>query len=158
MGLAVVTFSNNDIELRNRIIGIAKSWVGTPYHHQASLKGVGCDCFGLIRGIWRELYDDTDPETPPPYTWDWAETKSEESMLIAARKHLIEIDSKDAIGGDIFIFRYKQGYNAKHSVILTSRTTMIHAINGSSVCEVNLQDWWIRRIAAAFKFHTVLPQ
>ena len=28
-------------------------WIGTPYRHQASLKGVGCDCLGLVRGVWR---------------------------------------------------------------------------------------------------------
>lgn len=162
MAIAVETslhnFDQADINFRNRIVGIAKSWIGTPYHHQASLKGVGCDCFGLIRGVWRELYDDDDPETPPPYSLDWAESRDEETMLNAARKYLIEISPNDAYAGDVLIFRYKANYNAKHSVILSSSNTMIHAINGSLVCEVNLQDWWIRRIAAAFKFHTKLPK
>lgn len=40
---------------REAVIAAARSWLGTPYHHQASRKGVGCDCLGLIRGIWREL-------------------------------------------------------------------------------------------------------
>ncbi len=34
----------------------ALSWVGTPYRHQAAQKGVGCDCLGLVRGVWRALY------------------------------------------------------------------------------------------------------
>ena len=37
------------------IIALARDWLGTPYHHQASLRGVGTDCVGLIRGIYREL-------------------------------------------------------------------------------------------------------
>jgi hypothetical protein len=37
------------------IIAAARSWLGTPYAHQASLKGVGCDCLGLVRGVWREV-------------------------------------------------------------------------------------------------------
>ena len=37
-----------------RVIAIARSWLGTPYHDQASLRGVGCDCLGLARGVWRE--------------------------------------------------------------------------------------------------------
>ncbi len=40
---------------REKIVAAARAWVGTPYHHQASVKGAGCDCLGLIRGIWREL-------------------------------------------------------------------------------------------------------
>lgn len=26
-------------------------WVGTPYVDQAALKGIGCDCAGLLRGV-----------------------------------------------------------------------------------------------------------
>ena len=37
------------------VIAIARSWLGTPYHDQASLRGVGCDCLGLARGVWREV-------------------------------------------------------------------------------------------------------
>ncbi|MEM1422329.1 MAG: peptidase P60, partial [Pseudomonadota bacterium] len=33
----------------------ASRWIGTPYRHQASLRGVGCDCLGLLRGVWRAL-------------------------------------------------------------------------------------------------------
>jgi NlpC/P60 family putative phage cell wall peptidase len=33
----------------------ARSWLGTPFHWQASLKGVGCDCKGLIWGVARAL-------------------------------------------------------------------------------------------------------
>jgi NlpC/P60 family putative phage cell wall peptidase len=39
-----------------RVLALAGGWIGTPYRHQASLKGVGCDCLGLIRGIWRGVY------------------------------------------------------------------------------------------------------
>ena len=31
----------------------ARSWLGTPYRHQGARKGVGCDCLGLVRGVWR---------------------------------------------------------------------------------------------------------
>ena len=39
-----------------RVIAAARGWLGTPYHDQASVKGVGCDCLGLVRGVWRDLY------------------------------------------------------------------------------------------------------
>ena len=44
----------------------ARGWIGTPYRHQASLKGVGCDCLGLVRGVWREVMGE-EPEAPPAY-------------------------------------------------------------------------------------------
>lgn len=31
------------------IVAAARGWIGTPYLHQASLKGVGTDCLGLVR-------------------------------------------------------------------------------------------------------------
>ena len=31
------------IVTRSALIAEARSWLGTPWHHQASLKGVGCD-------------------------------------------------------------------------------------------------------------------
>jgi len=37
------------------IVAEARRWIGTPYRHQASLIGVGCDCLGLVRGIWRAV-------------------------------------------------------------------------------------------------------
>jgi NlpC/P60 family putative phage cell wall peptidase len=41
---------------RTRIIAEARAFIGTPYRHQASLQGVGCDCLGLVRGVWRAIH------------------------------------------------------------------------------------------------------
>jgi hypothetical protein len=35
----------------NTFIAQARTWIGTPFHHQGRLKGVGCDCLGLIVGV-----------------------------------------------------------------------------------------------------------
>ena len=69
---------------RSRIVAIARGWLGTPYHHGASLKGAGTDCLGLVRGIWRELHGG-EPEPVEPYSGDWAEATGREAMLAAAR-------------------------------------------------------------------------
>ncbi|MGR3492459.1 MAG: peptidase P60, partial [Shimia sp.] len=50
----------------------ARRWIGTPYHHRASLRGVGCDCLGLIRGVWRAVVGE-EPWELPAYAPDWAE-------------------------------------------------------------------------------------
>ena len=57
--------------IRRDVIHAARGWIGTPYHHQASARGVGTDCLGLLRGVWRELHGH-EPEPPPPYARDWA--------------------------------------------------------------------------------------
>ena len=61
------------------IVAFARGWIGTPYCHQASLKGVGCDCLGLVRGVWRETLG-AEPEGVPAYTPDWAEAGRAETL------------------------------------------------------------------------------
>ena len=46
------------------VVAHARAWIGTPYEHQASCRGSGTDCLGLLRGLWRELLG-AEPETPP---------------------------------------------------------------------------------------------
>ena len=41
--------------MRAAIVAAARGWLGTPYRHQASVRGEGADCLGLVRGVWREL-------------------------------------------------------------------------------------------------------
>jgi NlpC/P60 family putative phage cell wall peptidase len=102
---------------RAAIVAHARTWIGTPYHHQASCIGIGTDCLGLIRGIFRSLYGH-EAESIPGYARDWAEGAGEETMLAAARRHLVEIAPSAAEPGDVLIFRYRQRYMAKHAALL----------------------------------------
>ncbi len=135
----------------DEVVRLARAWIGTPYHHQASARGVGADCLGLIRGVWRDLYGQ-DAEAPPAYSRDWAEASGRETLLIAARRHLREIGIGDAAPGDVLVFRLRTGAMAKHAGIMASATTMIHATEDCAAAEIALGRWWRRRIAAAFAF------
>jgi NlpC/P60 family putative phage cell wall peptidase len=136
---------------RPDIVAIARAWLGTPYHHQASVRGAGCDCIGLVRGIWRELYG-REAQAVPAYTRDWAESSGRETLIEAGRRHLIEIAPSEAAPGAVLVFRYRGTTIAKHAAILATPDTMIHAMEGAPVCEVSLSPWWRRRLAAAFSF------
>jgi NlpC/P60 family putative phage cell wall peptidase len=137
--------------MRPDIVAFARGWLGTPYRHQASLKGVGCDCLGLIRGVYAEAYG-RPAEQPPPYSRDWAEASGRETMVEAAERHLTRVAGDEAGAGDVLIFRMRCGAMAKHAAIMSSAHAMIHAIEGAPVCEVWLASWWRRRIAAVFRF------
>ena len=69
---------------RARIVAEARAWIGTPYRHQASLKGVGCDCLGLVRGVWRAVIG-PEPERAPPYAPDWAEASGMNRLRMPRR-------------------------------------------------------------------------
>lgn len=136
--------------MREAALAEAQDWVGTPYQHQASVKGVGSDCLGLIRGVWRSLYGH-EPETPPAYTPDWAEEKGEETLLEAASRWLSP--QTDPQPGDVLVFRLKPGRPCKHVGILSGQgDRVLHAYWGRAVVESWLYPFWSRRIAAAFSF------
>jgi NlpC/P60 family putative phage cell wall peptidase len=136
---------------RTAILAEARDWIGTPYQHQASVKGAGCDCLGLIRGIWRALYGQ-EPEAAPAYTPDWAESQGEETLLHAARRHLGEIALADAAPGDVLLFRMDAQSPAKHAAILDEEERLIHAYWGRAVVRSRFAPWWRQRRAGAFSF------
>jgi NlpC/P60 family putative phage cell wall peptidase len=137
---------------RTCIIAEARAGIGTRYRHQASLQGVGCDCLGLVRGVWRALHG-AEPEATPAYTRDWAEASGVESLAQAARRHLDELADCQAFApGDVLLFRYANRYPAKHAAIATAPDLMVHAHDGAAVAEVAIAPWWRRRLAFAFAF------
>jgi len=129
----------------------ARRWLGTPYRHQASLRGLACDCLGLVRGVWRTLYG-AEPETPPPYRPDWAEVGEREILLEALGRWLIPIAVAQAKPGDVLVFRMTPDAVAKHCAILSADDRMIHAYWGRACVESWLGRWWRARLAAAFRF------
>lgn len=155
-----------------QIVEIARSWIGTPYVHQASVKQVGCDCLGLLRGIWRELYGE-EPEEVPPYSLDWAEATGAETLYIALRRHAREIGLARLAPGDIALFRMASRGPAKHCGVIGSRQsafgsrnlssydcrlpaadchlTLIHARQNKRVSEEPLSPFWRSRLAFAFR-------
>lgn len=136
---------------RQHIVAETRGWIGTPYRHQASLKGVGCDCLGLVRGVWRAVIGE-EPERAPPYAPDWAEASSGEPLAEAAARHLVAIDRAAVQEGDVLLFRWRANLPAKHAAIVTAPNLMVHAHDGAAVAEVVLAPWWRRRLAYAFHF------
>ena len=140
---------------RMQIVREARSWIGTPYRHQASLRGVGCDCLGLVRGVWRAVIGN-EPEQVPPYARDWAEASGDEQLADAGLRHFVPVGANEYRAGDVLLFRWRAGFPAKHAAIVTSESTMVHAHDGAAVTEVAILPWWKRRLAFAFRFPGVV--
>lgn len=134
------------------VVAIAREWLGTPYLHQASCKGAGTDCLGLLRGIWREIMG-AEPEPVPAYTADWSEAEGREDLLAAVQLWLLPVTEPRA--GDVLVFRMRAGAVAKHVGIASevgAAPRFIHAYSGHAVVETALSEPWRRRIAARFRF------
>jgi NlpC/P60 family putative phage cell wall peptidase len=135
----------------DKIVAAARGWIGTPYRHQASLQGVGCDCLGLVRGVWRECLGH-EPEALPAYSPDWAESGAGEALAEAGARHLLRVDDLAFQAGDVLLFRWKPYLPAKHAGIATDVGAMVHAQDGFAVSEIALSPWWLRRLAFVFRF------
>lgn len=154
-----------------RVVAFARAWIGTPYRHQASVKGVGADCLGLIRGLWREVVG-PEPAPVPPYSPDWAEVGGAETLLEAARAWLVEVHPAQARPGDVLVFRMSRGAPAKHCGVLSCAGVdlcpsglaavsprrgerprrMVHAYWGRAVVESWMGRFWEERLVAAFRW------
>lgn len=141
-------------DIADGVVAEARRWIGTPYVHQASVFGAGCDCLGLLRGVWRAIYG-AEPETVPAYSSDWSEPSGEERLWSAAIRHLVPLGRNEGGVGDVLLFRMRAGAVAKHLGIAAgapSFETFIHAYTGHGVVESALTEPWNRRIVARFKF------
>ena len=139
----------NEAQTRAAVLACAESWLHTPYRHQSSVKHVGTDCLGLIRGIWRELYG-AEPETPPAYTPDWAEITGDETLRDAAARWLTPVTTPQP--GDALLFRMAPLAPCKHIGILCAPDRILHAYWGKSVVQSHFAPVWQRRHVASFAF------
>lgn len=141
-----------------RAVSLARGWIGTPYLHQASVQGVGTDCLGLLRGVWRALYG-SEPEPVPSYTADWSEPAREELLWAAAERHMRALPGPKGSApesvGEVLLFRMRDGMVAKHLGVVSAvgaAPRFIHAYSGHGVVESPLSRPWQRRIVARFLF------
>ena len=65
---------------RKAVIAEAETWLGTPYHHMARVKGVGCDCLTLLAAVYysAEVIPAIDIPYYPP---DWHLHRTAERYL-----------------------------------------------------------------------------
>lgn len=107
---------------RERVVAEARTWVGTPYHHCADIKGAGVDCAMILVRIYCGL--GLAPEFDPrPYAPQWFLHRSEEIYLNWIKKYCVQVER--GLPGDIALYRL--GRCAAHGAIIVDDDYMIHA-------------------------------
>jgi NlpC/P60 family putative phage cell wall peptidase len=132
------------------VVAQARKWLGTPYRHRASTLGAGCDCLGLLRGVWRGLYG-AEPTSVPLYRQDARDGQAGDALEAAAQRFLIAVAGEIA-AGQVALFRLSGMAHARHCGIFVSSTRFIHAQEHLGVVEANLTDAWARRLVGRFEF------
>ena len=111
----------------------------------------GCDCLGLVRGLWREFYG-AEPEPLPAYSPQLGRKPGQGNAAQAAARHLLPLALGEERPGDMLLFRWKAHLPAKHCAILSGPAQIIHAHDGAAVTEVAYTPWWRRHLSHVFSF------
>lgn len=132
------------------VVAAARGFLGTPYRHQGSLAGAGCDCLGLLRGVWREVVGE-EPMVMPAYRADMRDPANAGALRQAAERYLL-VDEGAVAAGQVLLFRLGGMAEAKHCGILVSENRFIHAQERLGVVEASLSEAWARRVSGRFRF------
>lgn len=136
----------------------ARGWIGTLVKWEASLKGVGCDCRGLLAGSAREVGL---PEAGAiEATIGGYARKIDQVQLIAGLDRLFDrVPAESARAGDVLAFRLNRTVQhlAIHAGNGAGGGRMVHAYMGDPalVCEVPIGRFWGNRLAGVWRWKEV---
>ena len=119
----MASFPASVSEQRRQVVTEARSWLGTPYHHAAQVKGAGVDCAMLPASVYRAagLIPDFPVEHYPP---DWHMHRDTERYLDIVTRHASEVASPTG-PGDFALFRWGRCF--AHGAIVIDWPVIIHA-------------------------------
>lgn len=141
---------------RTAVIEEARGWVGTPYRHQAVLKGVGSDCVGLIRGVGVAV------GAMPARDDEWAlfggysRTPNPRRMEEGMHMFLVPLGDTPPVPGDIVWLQWRQDL-PMHLAILAlggaGRMTIIHSYSHiGRVVEHGFTQEWSGRVHSFWRY------
>ena len=126
----------------------ALTWVGTRFHHGASLKGIGVDCIHLVEAVLRAVGLVPDGLLPK-YSPDWHLHARRELLIEGLREHCDEVDEPWQVG-DIFVWRY--GRAASHCGLYVGDGRIVHAATKDQVrCDPIDSASLARRFVGAYR-------
>lgn len=112
-------------------VEIAKTYLNTPYHSGAKIKGVGIDCGQLLIAVHEDAGLLEIGECDPGYySFEWHLHKHEEIYLTLVKRYC-DIVYDDTQPGDIALFKF--GKCVSHGGIMIDETKLIHAYVGMGV-------------------------
>lgn len=147
---------------REQVVAEALTWYGTPYQHQASLKGVAVDCIGFIRGVARGVgIDDPFTSGKAREFEGYSRQPNPTLLMLACEEFMDRIPVGEAGLGDVLLFNFvdRQVPQPQHFGIIsqTDPIYIIHSLAGHRVVEHHLNGVWAKRILWAYRLRGVAP-
>lgn len=110
---------------RAAIVAEARTWLGTPFHEQASVKGVGCDCLGLIMGVAAALGLAAVHGELKAAAISYNPTRIDPALLkIGLGRHMDRIGAIEP--GAVLLWKVGRPLKAQHLAIAIDDVRMIH--------------------------------
>lgn len=114
---------------RAAVAAEARTWLGTPYHHKAQVKGAGIDCGQLLVAVYVAC-GLVEPFETGDYSADWMLHRDEERYLSWVKKFAVETDTPKP--GDIVVWKF--GRCISHGGIVIDWPNIIHAYSHEGMC------------------------
>lgn len=142
---------------REQVVAEAREWIGTPWHHQASVKGIGCDCIGLEVGVGELL------SMPLAAKWkldvrfrNYGKLPLPGPLIESCDEYMDEIPVAQAGLGDVLLLTMLVDPMHFGIVSRLEPMYMIHAYEpAGEVVEQIVDAKWQRRILKAFRMRGV---
>lgn len=130
------------------VVKEVREWLGTPYHHQGRLKGVGCDCAGIVIGVADRIgFKAKD-------MYGYSDSPNSTRLLELLASQGIRVPKERMQPGDVLLMRIRR--DPQHLAILVNGPNgynMVHSYSTiGRVVEHSLDDKWRKRIVAVFRF------
>jgi cell wall-associated NlpC family hydrolase len=144
-----------EAEEREAVVREALSWLGTPYHANADIKGAGCDCGMLLVRVYVDC-GLIAPFDPRPYPNQWHLHQRAERYMDIVKTLSREMDQGIEPGpGDIVLFHY--GHCYAHGGIVTRWPEVVHAMGPSPIQRESVRTSG-RLLHLRRKYFTVWPR
>lgn len=132
------------------VIDAARTWIGTPYRHQASIKGLGCDCIGFLAEVAVQAGLIT-PQLRAEFPTDYSRQPSAGELRRLTSRHLCLVPFDQRTPGDIVLMRFAE--EPQHLGMLTARDPdyVIHCAE-KGVIEHRIDSAWRARIVRVYRF------
>lgn len=124
-------------QVRAAVVAEALTWLDTPYHHHAQIKGVGVDCAQILLAVYAGLIPELDPGLYPP---DWHLHRSEERYIewmqaagavqtfgpvVVNGQTVGHLVARGPLPGDVALFQFGRCFS--HAGIVLDSDRVVHA-------------------------------
>ena len=130
----------------NKGLEFARQCIGTPFHHQGRIPGVGLDCGGLLAVVGHAA------GLPVEDISNYPHIPADSSFRALIERQTNKIQFNDLQLGDLVMFKFDK--EAQHIGIVSSLEPlmMIHAwAQMRKVTENAIDDYWLKKVSGCYR-------